>query len=63
MATNSLDSRTQEQLVGEGVNLRRLKERKVAARDQPYTTAGLPFLQVMDTPELKDTPFCGSGHH
>lgn len=55
MATNSLDSRTQEQLVGEGVNLRRLKERKVAARDQPYTTAGLPFLQVMDTPELKDT--------
>jgi hypothetical protein len=50
-----MDSRTLEQLIGEGVDPRRLKERKVAARDQPYTTAGLPFLRVMDTPELKDT--------
>ena len=55
MATNSLDSRTLEQLMGEGIDPSRLKERKTVARDQPYTTAGLPSLQVMDTPELQNT--------
>jgi hypothetical protein len=55
MATSSLDSRTQEQLRGEGVDPSRLKERSIPSREQPYTSAGLPSLQVFDTPALQGT--------
>ena len=55
MATSSLDLRTQEQLRSEGVDPSRLKERKTPSKDQPYTGAGLPSLQVFDTPELQGT--------
>jgi len=55
MATSSLDSRTQEQLRSEGVDPSRLKERSIPSREQPYTSAGLPSLQVFDTPALQGT--------
>jgi hypothetical protein len=55
MATNSLDLRTLEQLRKEGIDPSRLKERTTAVRDQPYTTAGLPALQVLEAPQLENT--------
>ena len=55
MATTGLDLRTLEQLRSEGIDPSRLKERKIPSRGQPYTSAGLPSLQVFDTPALQDT--------
>ena len=55
MATTGLDLRTLEQLSREGIDPSRLKERKIPSREQPYTSAGLPSLQVFDTPALQDT--------
>jgi hypothetical protein len=55
MATTSLDPRTLEQLRKEGIDPSRLKERKAVVGEQPYTTAGLPSLQVLDAPELSNT--------
>ena len=55
MATTGLDLRTLEQLRSEGIDPSRLKERKIPSREQPYTSAGLPSLQVFDTPALQDT--------
>jgi len=54
MAT-SLDPRTIAQLREEGIDPSRLKERKTSAKDTPYTTAGLPALQVLEAPELQNT--------
>tara|TARA_R110000822_G_scaffold17335_5_gene58493 strand:+ start:2429 stop:3196 length:768 start_codon:yes stop_codon:yes gene_type:complete len=51
----SLDPRTLEQLRKEGIDPSRLKERKTATSDKPYTTAGLPSLQIIDSPELANT--------
>jgi hypothetical protein len=59
MATSSLDLRTLEQLRIMDVDPSRLKQRSIAARDQPYTTAGLPFLQALDAPELQNTNTLG----
>jgi len=55
MATTGLDLRTLEQLRSEGIDPSRLKERKIPSREQPYTSAGLPSLQVLDTPALQGT--------
>ena len=55
MATSSLDPRTLEQLRKEGIDPSQLKQRPIAARDQPYTNAGLPSLQMMDSPQLQNT--------
>jgi len=55
MATTGLDLRTLEQLRSEGIDPSRLKERKIPSREQPYTSAGLPSLQVFDTPALQGT--------
>ena len=55
MATGSLDPRTLEQLKNEGIDPSRLKERTVPVGDQPYTTAGLPSLRLMDVPQLANT--------
>ena len=55
MATSNLDPRTLEQLKNEGIDPSSLKKRTAPARDQPYTTAGLPALQVLDVPQLKNT--------
>lgn len=55
MATTNLDPRTLEQLSRAGIDARQLTARKTDASEQPYTTAGLPSLQVMDVPQLQDT--------
>jgi len=55
MATTGLDLRTLEQLRSEGIDPSRLRERKIPSADQPYTSAGLPSLQVLDTPALQGT--------
>jgi hypothetical protein len=55
MANNNLDPRTLEQLREEGFDLKSLKKREVLPREQPYTSAGLPSLQVLNTPQLQDT--------
>ena len=55
MATTDLDPRTLEQLRSEGIDPSPLKERKIPSREQPYTSAGLPSLQVFDTPALQGT--------
>lgn len=57
MATNSLDSRTLEQLKIMDVDPRRLQERPVAPL--PYTAAGLPSLQVFNAPDLTNTNTLG----
>jgi hypothetical protein len=54
-----LDPRTLNQLIIMGVDPNRLKERAIPLRDQPYTTAGLPSLQILDAPELQDTNTLG----
>lgn len=50
-----LDPRTLEQLRKGGIDPVRLRARVTPTRDQPYTTAGLPSLQVLDSPELQNT--------
>ena len=55
MATTGLDPRTLEQLKSEGIDPSSFKERKIPSREQPYTSAGLPSLQVFDTPALQGT--------
>ena len=55
MATGILDPRTLEQLKNEGISPSSLKKRTVPVADQPYTTAGLPSLQVLDVPQLANT--------
>ena len=55
MATSNLDPRTLEQLKNEGIDPRSLKKRTTPAIDQPYTTAGLPSLQLLDAPQLENT--------
>jgi hypothetical protein len=59
MATSNLDPRTQEQLREEGISPTSLRKRVTPASDQPYTTAGLPSLQVLDAPQLNDTNTLG----
>jgi hypothetical protein len=59
MAKNILDQRTLEQLISEGIDPELLQKREVPSRDQPYTSAGLPSLQVLNTPQLKNTNTSG----
>jgi hypothetical protein len=59
MPKNSLDKRTLEQLISEGIDPELLQKREVPSRDQPYTSAGLPSLQVVNTPQLKNTNTAG----
>jgi len=54
-----LDSRTLEQLKIMGVDPNRLQARTTLPSDQPYTTAGLPSLRVLDAPELQNTNTLG----
>jgi hypothetical protein len=55
MATKNLDLRTLTQLGETGIDPSRLRDRKIATGDQPYTAAGLPSLQVLDAPQLQNT--------
>jgi hypothetical protein len=54
-----LDPRTLEQLKIMGVDPNRLKDRRTTPQEQPYTTAGLPSLRVLDAPELQNTNTLG----
>ena len=54
-----LDPRTLDQLMLMDVDPNRLKERTIPPRDQPYTAAGLPSLQMLDAPELRNTNTLG----
>jgi len=59
MAKSSLDPRTLEQLREEGFDPESVQKREVPSREQPYTSAGLPSLQVMNTPQLQNTNTLG----
>jgi hypothetical protein len=59
MAKSTLDPRTLDQLREEGIDPARLQKREVPSREQPYTSAGLPSLQVMDVPQLRNTNTLG----
>jgi hypothetical protein len=54
-----LDPRTLEQLWREGIDPSRLQPRRVGANEQPYTSAGLPSLQVLNAPQLQNTNTLG----
>jgi hypothetical protein len=54
-----LDQRTLEQLMEEGIDPALLTKREVPSREQPYTSAGLPSLQVVNTPQLRNTNTAG----
>lgn len=55
----TLDPRTLEQLRSEGISPEDLQPRDVPQADRPYTSAGLPSLQVMNSPQLKGTNVSG----
>jgi len=54
-----LDPRTLDQLRILGINPNNLQERVVPTSDQPYTTAGLPSLQVLNASDLQNTNTLG----